>query len=246
MKQIAQLSEAEIEERFHITGQRPVAFMLEGLAKASDQLSVFFNNDDTFLTTLLAVLPQKNQLIFDCSGSAETNRRLLDAQRTVFVGAPGGVRVQFTCGPVTELSYEGSKAFAVSMPKFIIRLQRREYFRVETPRAHPLQFFARIPGGALLNAPIHDISVAGIGLTASTLPDGLAVGQVLENCHFVLPGDDHDLLCRAIVANLNEREGRAGARQWQIGLYFKNLPGADENRIQRYIARLERERRELL
>ena len=27
MSQIAQLSEAEIEERFHITGARPVAFM---------------------------------------------------------------------------------------------------------------------------------------------------------------------------------------------------------------------------
>ena len=33
MSQIAQLSEAEIEERFHITGTRPVAFMLAGLTK---------------------------------------------------------------------------------------------------------------------------------------------------------------------------------------------------------------------
>ena len=32
MSQIAQLSEAEIEERFHIAGARPVAFMLAGFA----------------------------------------------------------------------------------------------------------------------------------------------------------------------------------------------------------------------
>jgi len=34
-------------------------------------------------------------------------------------------------------------------------------------------------------------------------------------------------------------------RHWRLGLAFKKLPVNDENRIQRYIGRLERERHEL-
>lgn len=69
MSQIAQLSEAEIEERFHITGTRPVAFMLAGFAKDNEQFSVMFQaGQEMYLTTLLAVKPEKGLFIFDCSG----------------------------------------------------------------------------------------------------------------------------------------------------------------------------------
>ena len=246
MSQIAQLSEAEIEGRFHIAGARPVAFMLAGFAKENDQFSVMFQaGQEMFLTTLLAVKPEKGLFIFDCSGSAETNRKLLASEKNVFVGRPGGIRVQFTTGAVSELIYAGSKAFSVALPKFLVRLQRRDFFRIATPRAKPLQFFGRLPEGISLQLSLHDISVAGAGLTAASLPDGLASGQVLENCHFSLPGDDRDLFFDATLNHMSEHEARSGVRHWRLGLAFKKLPVNDENRIQRYIGRLERERHEL-
>ncbi|MBP8168037.1 MAG: flagellar brake protein [Azonexus sp.] len=246
MSQIAQLSEAEIEERFHIAGARPVAFMLAGFAKENDQFSVMFQaGQEMFLTTLLAVKPEKGLFIFDCSGSAETNRKLLASEKNVFVGRPGDIRVQFTTGAVSELIYAGSKAFSVALPKFLVRLQRRDFFRIATPRAKPLQFFGRLPEGISLQLSLHDISVAGAGLTAASLPDGLASGQVLENCHFSLPGDDRDLFFDATLNHMSEHEARSGVRHWRLGLAFKKLPVNDENRIQRYIGRLERERHEL-
>lgn len=247
MSQIAQLTEAEIEERFHVVGTLPVAFMLTGFARERDPFSVQFGGgQEMFLTTLLAVEPHKALLIFDCSGSDETNQKFLASERNVFVGRPAGIHVQFVTGPAREIRYEGGKAFAVTVPKHVVRLQRREFFRIETPRIRPLQFFGRPPGSGLLNLPVHDISVAGIGLTAPLQPQGVEVGQVLENCHFSLPEDEHDLFFRAIVRHVTTREGRAGLHQWRIGLQFADLPGNAENRIQRYIARVERERHELL
>jgi c-di-GMP-binding flagellar brake protein YcgR len=246
MSQIAQLSEAEIEERFHIAGQRPVAFMLAGFARDNEQFSVMFQaGQEMFLTTLLAVKPDRGLFIFDCSGSAETNRKLLGSEKNIFVGRPGGIRVQFTTGAVSEVVYTGSKAFSVALPKFVVRLQRRDFFRIATPRAKPLQFFGRLPGGASLKLLLHDISVAGAGVTAEKLPDGLASGQMLENCHFSLPGDDRDLFFDATLNHMWEHEARSGVRHWRLGLAFKKLPVNDENRIQRYIGRLERERHEL-
>lgn len=247
MSQIAQLSEAEIEDRFHVVGTLPIAFMLTGFARERDSFSVQFGSGQSmFLTTLLSVEPHSGVLIFDCSGSDETNRQFLSSERNVFVGRPAGIHVQFVTGPAREIKFEGGKAFAVGLPKRLLRLQRREFFRIETPHVRPLQFFGRIPGAGLLNLPAHDISVAGIGLTSPTPPEGLAIGMVLENCHFSLPEDEHDLFFKAEIRHVTARESRAGTPQWRIGLQFADLPGNAENRIQRYIARLERERHELI
>lgn len=247
MSEIPQLPETEIGERFHVVGTLPVAFMLTAFARERDPFSVQFGGgQEMFLTTLLAVEPHKGVLIFDCSGSNESNQKFLLSQRNVFVGRPGGIHVQFVTGPAREIRYEGSKAFAVTMPKYLVRLQRREFFRIETPRVRPLQFFGRPRGSGLLNLPVHDISVAGIALTAPLPLPGVDVGVLLENCRFALPEDEQDLFFQASVRHVTTREVRAGIQQWRIGLQFADLPGNAEVRIQRYIARVERERHELL
>ena len=245
MTQLSQLSEAEIEARFHITGARPVGFLLAGYAKESVQFSIQFGaGADLFLTTLLAVIPERNLLIFDCSGSQEMNRRLLASDRALFVGRPGGIHVQFAVGRVQETIYGGARALAVALPAHVVRLQRREYFRIETPRAKPLEFFGRL-GGEAVRLPAHDLSVVGVALTASQPPAGIELGVSLDNCHFALPEDRHELFFSAVVRHVTRLEGRSGMVQWRIGLQITNLPAREENRIQRYIARVERERHEL-
>ena len=147
------------EERFHVVGTRPIAFLLGGYARTNDQFSVSFGGEEMMLTTLLIAQPDRNLLVFDCSGSADINRRFLQSSHNVFAGRPGGIHVQFTTGRASEMIYGGSKAFSVALPKHVVRLQRRDTFRIETPRGKPLQFFGRLASGKLLNFPAHDISV---------------------------------------------------------------------------------------
>jgi flagellar brake protein len=247
MSQIAQLSEAEIEERFHVTGTLPIAFLLVGYARTKDQFTVSFGGgQEMMLTTLLEAQPAGDRLIFDCSGSAEINRRFIESDHNVFAGRPNGIHVQFTTGRAMEVVFEGGKAFSVSLPKHVVRLQRRDTFRIETPRGRQLQFFGRLTGGKLLNFPAHDISVAGLGMMTLALQDVLSPGDRLENCHFALPEDEHELFFSATIRHFTAQVGRAGQQQWRIGLHFEDMPRVEENRIQRYIAKVERERRELL
>lgn len=245
MTQIAELSEAEIEARFNVTGKRPVAFMLAGFCKERAQFAIQFGNGEHFLSTLLAVDADLGRLIFDCSGSADLNRRFAQVQRAVFVGRPGGIHVQFKADNPREINYEGAKAFAVGLPEYLVRLQRREAFRIETPRVKPLEFFGHLPEGGLLRLPVHDISVAGLAVTVAELPAELVLGMVLPRCHCRLPEETHDFTFSATVCHLTELGGRLGASQWRIGLHFNDLPASEEMRIQRYIARVERERHEL-
>ena len=161
MSQIAQLSESEIEERFHITRPTAIQFTLSGFAEHKNAFTVqFAEGREHFLTTLLAVDSERGKLIIDCSGSADLNKRFPESQRNIFVARPDGIHVQFSCGPARAMVFEGAPAFAVDLPRFIMRLQRRESFRIETPRVQPLQFHARLPSESLLTLPVHNISVA--------------------------------------------------------------------------------------
>ena len=245
MSQIAQLSEAEIEERFHISGATAILFTLASYATHKESFTVqFAEGSEHFLTTLLAIDEENNRLIIDCSGSADLNRRFPESKRNVFIARPGGIHVQFASGQARPISFEGAPAFSLALPKFITRLQRREFFRIETPRVHPLQFHLRLPSDSALALPAHDICVAGIGLTSGS-DHGLNPGVMLGKCRFSLPEDEHDVFLQAIVRHVTPQELRAGVTQWRIGLEFIGLPIAEGNRLQRYIAQVEHERHEL-
>jgi c-di-GMP-binding flagellar brake protein YcgR len=221
--------------------------MLGGFAKTHEPFSVHFRNgEEMFLTTLLAVDADKGRLIFDCSGSIETNRCLVLSEKNIFRGHPGGVPVHFSTGMASEISFEGDKAFSVALPDHVVRLQRREHFRIETPRVNPLILVARLADGRLLKLAVHDISVGGAGVDSAELPEGIELGTVLRNCHFALPGDTKELFFSATVRNYRDYETRLGQRGWRIGVQFDDLSAGDQSRIQRYIAKVERERHELI
>ena len=245
MTQIAQLSESEIEDQFHIVGNRALAFTLDGYVRNGAQFSVNFG-DQMYLTRLLQVLPDQGVLIFDCSGSETINRQLLASTRCSFVGRPEGIHVQFMGNDISEAAFMGGRAFSVDLPVRMIRLQRRESFRIETPRVRPLVFYGRLPGNVGLDFSAHDLSVEGVGLNATQLPEGLVVGEKLLRCHFHLPEEAHEVYCNATVRHVTELSSRNGQRQWRVGLQFDGLPAQDQNRIQRYLVRVERERHELL
>lgn len=247
MSQVAQLSNEQVDERFLVSGRTAIQFMLVGFAKARESFSVHFNaGQEFFLTALLGVDVEAGQLIFDCSGSPETNRRFLASEKSAFAGRPGGIQVQFHCEQASEIDFEGGRAFAVPLPKTLARLQRREYFRVPTPRVNPLMLHTRLPSGQALKLPLHDISVSGIGLDAEVLPEELAPDLRLARCYLQLPGEARDLEFAAVVRRIVALENRAGTRYWRVGIQFESLSSGDETRIQRYIDRVERERRELL
>jgi c-di-GMP-binding flagellar brake protein YcgR len=232
----------EAEERFHITGSRAIAFTLAGYARDGERFSALFD-EQMFLTTLIEVDTDEQELIFDFGGAEALNQRLLRVGHCRLAGRPGGVHVHFNISQIRQIEHEGRPAFAAPLPRGIVRLQRRESFRIDTPRAKPLRFFIRQPEGQEIELPAFDISITGIGLLASADPN-LQAGQLLERCRFRLPDDTQDIHLAAQVQHITHTQSRSGARQWRIGVHFLDLSAGTENRLQRYIARLERERNE--
>ena len=206
----------------------------------------FEQGDAFFLTSILALDLQSNSLIVDVGSEEETNTRALRADKLIFTAVVDKIKIQFSIKALTHGEHEGRPAFVGSIPDTLLRLQRREFFRLATPIANPILLCTSIPrpdGPHQLEVPLLDISGGGVGLMlAPEQASQLQIGDVLESCRITLPGEG--LLATTLsVRNLFDVTTRSGARHVRVGCEYIDLPNARLSAIQRYITHVERERK---
>lgn len=110
---------------------------LKRIISANVLVTVFSNHGKSFiLTKLLAIDLKSGRFAFDAGSSDDANRQLLKSERNVFVCTPDGIKTQFVTGPVQSFIYDGAPAFLARLPPEVVKLQRREYFRIQTPIAN--------------------------------------------------------------------------------------------------------------
>ena len=233
-------SDEEIE-RCTLRNRREIIFQLRSLIKRGDRVSVVFQEGrQSFLTVLIDVSEERDQLYFDIGGSVETNQAYLKAERSTFSTYVDGIHIQFSVNTCQEMTVYGERVFAVTFPKSMLRLQRREFFRLPLPTARP--YTCRVHRGTPeeVALPLHDISVGGIGIVAA---HALNYGQLekLENCWIDLR-ESGMLNVTLEVRYISQSERRTGKPVWHVGCKFDALSPANETLIQRFMARIEAER----
>jgi c-di-GMP-binding flagellar brake protein YcgR len=237
---------AEDLERFQIYSRIEIVAVLRALIERRAQATIHFSQGEEFLlSTLLSVNPDFEELVFDCCGDQAANDRLLRSPRLHFVAALDRVRIQFAALHAESTVHDGLPAFRVRIPDSLLRLQRRDYFRVAPPVAKPL--LARIADprepARVVELRVLDLSAGGIAVTDPPLGLRLEAGMVLEQCSLDLPGIG-EVRFRAEVRSTPAKRASGGASR--CGLRFLDMPGAVSARVQRYILQLDRDRRSRL
>jgi len=231
-------------ERCTLSGRREILFQLRSLIRQNVRVSVTFDEGrQSFLTVLIDVSESADALYFDIGGSEETNRAFMKAERCLFAAVVEGIRLQFSTGKAVATTLNGEAVFAVVLPKSMLRLQRREAFRLQLPTGKPYNCRVRRGSTQEKLLPINDISVGGLGIQVS---DALAYEpmEVLENCWIDLR--ESGMITAALeVRYIMEKESRTGKTLWHMGCRFVSLSPANETLIQRFMARIEVERRAL-
>ncbi|WP_153111687.1 flagellar brake protein [Propionivibrio limicola] len=235
-------SDEEIE-RCTLRNPREIVFQLKTLIKRGERVSVIFQEGrQTFLTVLLDVSEKNNRLYFDIGGSNEINQAFLKAEQSTFVAIVDGIRLQFSAKAGQEVKLNGERTLAVPIPTAMLRLQRRDMFRCPLPSTKP--YMCRIPreNGDESHA-LHDISIGGIGILTS---QELRYEQLekLENCRIDLR-ESGFLNVTLEIRYVTNIESRTGKPLWHMGCRFVDLTPASEVLIQRFMARIEAERRAL-
>ena len=238
-------SEEEIE-RCTLTGKREILFQIRSLIRQSPRVSVIFDEGrESFLSVLIDISADDTTLYFDRGGSEETNRAFLNSSRCQFVGNAGGIRTQFAGEhPKLVKLPSGEQVFAVAVPSSLLRLQRRDTFRLQMPMTKP--YLCRIQledPPKELALPIYDISVGGVGFLFTEEPPFETMRR-LDEC--VLDLRESGLLRVVLeVRYILATQSRQDKPIWHVGCSFPKLSSAAETTIQRFMAKIEIERRAL-
>ena len=231
--------------QYLLTGRNEMFSVCRGLSEHVSLISMIFNGGhDMVLTTLISW--GDNGLLLDFGASEEMNQAALKAEKLFCAAQLDKVEIQFILRGVKRVVVDGRPTFHAQLPESILRLQRREYFRLLTPIVTPLRCKIRCNdanGDPLgLSAQVVDVSVGGVCLSGLPADLPLDTDTRLAESSIDLPEGG------TIVAALQLRwhadvVSRSGVPSKRAGFEFIRLPHAKSTLIQRYITKTERERK---
>ncbi len=237
------LLDADDFARYVLEGQTDVVFYLRAIRDRKSNLAIYAGrSSDPFLSVVLDVDDTRGVLIIDAPRDSRQLEQALKSSPLVFLTSLERVKVQFMSPRCTEVTFEGSPALEVPLPARMLRLQRRDYYRLivpQSPRLHCL-IPAGDGGGRMVDATVVDISGGGLAVVAPPSSLNLSVDSRIEDCQITLP-ELGTITATLQVRNMFRVTERSGS-ELRAGCQFVDLPAAADVLIQRYILRLEHER----
>lgn len=227
--------------KYLIHSKTEIIFVLRAVMQKTELVTAYFNHGkDFFLTSILDVEP--DHVILDYGSNDALNRKVLASGKVVFLTSQDRVRVQFTTSHVEKVTYAQRDAFRIALPDAVLKLQRREYYRISTPITIPLKCEVPLPQGGRVDVSIVDISVGGIGIIGFPPELEIQVGATYPGCRIDLP-EVGTIIATIQIRNVLDVTMKSGQVNKRSGCQFMDLPSNMQVLLQRYIIKLERERR---
>ncbi len=235
--------------RFAVHSRSEILFLL----RAIEQRKLLVNLDlpgsrQIVVTSVIGLNVAANTLILDVARGDALNRELMSGKGAEFITQLDGVSISFQTGPVSLCDYEKLPALCIAIPKSLIRLQRREHFRVALPIARPVKCIVPPQGEddpEPLSTNIVDIGCGGVALADISGRLGTDAGRILKNCRLLLPETD-PVIVTLEIRNSAQVRLHNGAFQTRLGCKFVNLPKDADAMLQRFVMNIERARRNSL
>ena len=211
------------------------------LAKKPEIIGLYADQQrEVFILSAILAFNEQH-IIFDVGPQEAINQRLLDAKSICCVAQLSSVHFQFTLDGARSILHDNRPAFECNFPNEMLRLQRRDFYRLSIPLSTPLSCLIPIKNGGDAEISISDISLGGIGLLGYYPDLDLSIGSILHRCRIELPHigvitSDIEICTSSAILLKN------GIRTLRSGCRFMHLSGLSETLIQRYINHVERKR----
>jgi c-di-GMP-binding flagellar brake protein YcgR len=229
-------------EQYTLYSRVEITGVMRDIAERGVLVTLYYGSAGGFiLSSLLSVNPDFEELVFDCGANARDNDALLRSNHIVSVTFLDHVKVQFAAQRAQATMFDGRPAIRIRLPDSILRLQRRDAFRVSLPIARPITMLVPVDSaGAPFEMRLVDISCGGACVAAPAGGRKFEPGVVLEDCRINLP-DAGAITCAVEVRYVSLTRAIQGAQQLRYGLRFLRLPGPMATVVQRFINKLQRD-----
>jgi c-di-GMP-binding flagellar brake protein YcgR len=230
---------------FEVSSRREIIALLRSIGEKNQLVRMLIQGEsDVCVTSVLEVDPDTGTLVLDRSIDRAQNERIVKAQRISFETTLDKIRILFTTDDVRETSYQNAPALMMDLPGTLIRLQRREYYRMATPVSNPVRVVIPMPeqlGGGTQVFPLSDISCGGIAILDNKAVLGDTIGHKYLLCRIDLPEIGMVTTTLQVrnaqdITLLNNKTNR------RLGCEFVDISRGNLAMVQRYITKLERER----
>jgi c-di-GMP-binding flagellar brake protein YcgR len=228
---------------FAVTSRLEIAALLRKICDTKSRILVAVKGQP--VTWVTGIDCDAGTLIIDRSLTSGHNDSILRASHIAFETSLDNIRIFFEARQVRAIVHQGEAAFVIDLPGEIIRLQRREFYRVATPMVEPVMVSIPMPkaaDGEPIAFSLSDISCGGIGLVDNQLALGASVGRTYTRCLIDLPEigvitTSLQLRNALTTTLLNNRTNR------RLGCQFVDISRIHLAMVQRYVTKRQCEQR---
>ena len=231
---------------FHISSKKEMLSILQSIADQGTRVALFYGNGQNFiLTNLLGA--NGHGMWLDVGPFPPENKQLLLSDQITFVSVHQHVKIQFVVHDIQNDLFESNEAFYIELPDYLLRIQRREFYRSSIPASALVKCIIPIPPDdpddpVIMRAvPLVDISGGGVGLLCEENEATLLPNKIFPNCQISLP-DIGTLTVTIEVRNGIDFTTPNKAVHKRVGCRFIRLDNQMNILLQRYITYLQSER----
>lgn len=194
-----------------------------------------------FSTQLIGVNQEHNLLIFDTSPNDEINQLVIDTKRLFCATSIHDIPIEFELTSPKQAKLAGKLVFVSQLPENLIRMQRRQFFRVTIPNSISAVCYFQT-ADKNIKMEIHDISIGGLSIMIiGDFPLPFEMYNVYEKCEVQL-SIGNNLKLDLEVRNHLKKPPIRKKPVIQVGFAFRNISEAEMNQIQRFIFNIESQR----
>ncbi|MFD0754359.1 flagellar brake protein [Massilia norwichensis] len=229
---------------YEVESRREILALMRRISEQRQLVRMIVSGtSDSCITSLLAIDPDSNTMTFDRSVDAEQHHRILAAGGIDCETSLDKIRILFSVRNLRETAYENGTALQAPVPETLIRLQRREYYRIPTPLSNPVRVVLPVAGNgetAPLTLPLADLSCGGIAILDNKRQLNNQIGLVLPDCRIELP-EFGPVTTSLQIRNSVDMTLLHNKPNHRLGCQFVDISPANLAKVQRYITKLQRE-----
>ncbi len=221
-----------------LTNKNKIHRLLKEIEEASPLCTIFFEStDEKFSSSILDVQLDNNQIILDELLPSHGNHLMTKENKFKLSTIHKGINLAFQLEGVETGSSRGIAYYKTAIPDRIYYPQRRSSPRIQITSLNiPFSGISQRTQTSI-GGVVFDLSRRGIGISSPNNIARFQRGDLLRNCSITV--DDqaiHFDLAVRFVKNTHQ-----GTRKTLVGGYFENIQSKSRNKIERFVAAIERE-----
>lgn len=229
---------------FKVFSRREILTLLRGISDQRQLIRLLMEGSgEATITSILHVDEDADMVIIDVASKQEVNDHLLRSENLSFETVLDRIRIVFFSTKIEACTYLDLPAFQFPVPATLIRLQRREFYRVPTPVTAPVHCTIELSsddGRQSVSLPLQNVSGGGIAVMDEKRQIDNTIGKIYTDCHIHLPGSTV-IITTLQIRNSQDLRLDNGKTLRRLGCLFVGLPKPMLAVVQRYITKLERE-----